>query len=268
MKKGKKLLTAAVAAVALVTVWTYYSLERELWTVTSDRIPAELDGLRITLITDVHGREFGEHNERLLEAVRASRPGLIAISGDLTDEFSDRSLLQPLLSGLTAIAPVYYVTGNHEWARDDTEELLAWIGSLGVTVLRNDYVLLGQGLVLAGAEDRNAYADQEQPAAFLTRIREEVGGDPYVVMLSHRNDAIGLWSHLEADLVLSGHGHGGIIRLPWVGGLLGVDREFFPDDEYGLYYQGRTVQAVSRGLGGARLWNRPHLPTLVLKRHP
>jgi len=99
----------------------------------------------------------------------------------------------------------------------------------------------------------------------LDGIRKAVPGDPYVIMLSHRNNQLDMWASREADLVLSGHGHGGVIRLPFVGGLLSVDRTLFPKDCEGLYTQGRTVLAVSRGLGGIRLWNRPHLPTIVLK---
>lgn len=268
MKKRKKLLTVTAAALLAATVWTYLSIHREDWTVVSPRIPAVFDGLRITLLTDIHGVELGPDNRRLAEAVQASRPDLIAISGDLADEYTDLSMLEPLLQQLTAIAPTYYVTGNHEWSREDTEELLAKIEACGVTVLRNDYVLLqrdNQQLVLAGAEDKNAYADMEQPNQLMDRIRQEVGGDPFVIMLSHRNDALTQWAALATDLVLAGHGHGGVIRLPLVGGLLGVNRELFPDDEEGLYTAGRTTLAVSRGVGGIRLWNRPHIPTIVLQ---
>ena len=110
-----------------------------------------------------------------------------------------------------------------------------------------------------------AYADMEQPADLTARIRQEVGGDPYMVMLYHRNDSLPLWTPLQPDLVLAGHGHGGVIRLPFIGAVLGVDRRLFPDNAEGLYQAGRTTLAVSRGLGGARLWNPPHLPTVVLQ---
>lgn len=266
--KKRKLFRYTLAALAAVTVWTYVSLDLEDWVVTSNRIPAAFDGLRITLLTDLHGTELGSDNRRLLDAVARSRPTLIAISGDLADERTDPAMLEPLLTGLVQLAPTYYVTGNHEWARDDTEDLLKQIAATGVTVLRNDYQILeqnGQQLVLAGADDPMAYADQETPAELTARIRQEVGGDPCIVMLSHRNDQLAQWAELEVDLVLSGHGHGGVVRLPLVGGLLGVDRELFPDDAEGLYRQGRTTLGVSRGLGGIRLWNRPHLPTVVLR---
>ena len=269
-KKVKRRLLAACIAV-LAAVYCGFHLDTEDWVVTSSRLPAAFDGLRLTLITDLHGSRFGDGSRTLLDAVTRSEPDLICISGDLADEHTDPAMLEPLLTGLCRIAPTCYVTGNHEWRRDDTEALLTQIEDAGVTVLRNDYVLLerqGQTLVLAGAEDPNGYADMETPEALMERIRQEVGGDPYIAMVYHRNDALDLWSSLDADLVLSGHGHGGVIRLPFVGGLLGVDRRFFPKNAEGLYTQGRTTLAVSRGLGFPRLWNRPHLPTVVLQAQP
>jgi predicted MPP superfamily phosphohydrolase len=85
-------------------------------------------------------------------------------------------------------------------------------------------------------------------------------------MLAHRNDMMTLWAPTKTDLVLAGHGHGGVIRLPYVGGLLSVNRTFFPKDAEGLRTQDRTTVAVTRGVGGVRLWNRPHIPTIVLKK--
>ena len=147
-------------------------------------------------------------------------------------------------------------------------ELIAKVTVICVVVALTALLLErdGQTIVLAGADDPNAYRDMDTPADLLTRIRAEVPGDPYVALLYHRNNSLSLWSSLQPDLVLAGHGHGGVIRLPLVGGLLGVDRQLFPKDCEGLYTTGRTTLAVSRGLGGVRLFNRPHLPTIVLKR--
>jgi len=267
-KKHKRSFAAAILVAVLTTVYCNCSLDPEDWVVTSDRLPHAFDGLRITLLTDLHGAQYGSNNEVLLQAVRNARPDLIAISGDLADEDTNRAMLDPLLTSLCSIAPTYYVTGNHEWVRDDTEDLLTQIAACGVTVLRNDYLPLerdGQTIILAGTEDPNAYEAMETPEHFVARIRQETAGDPYIAMLFHRNNMMKLWAELDVDLVLAGHGHGGVIKLPFVGGLLGVERQFFPKDCEGLYHQGRTTLAVSRGLGGIRLWNRPHLPTLVLQ---
>lgn len=270
-KQRKKYLLLTALLAAVTAVYCNYSLETQTWAVCSGRLPAAFGGLRIALLTDLHGAEFGVGNRRLLEAVKESKPSVIAICGDLADEHTKLQMLPPLLRGLTEIAPVYYVTGNHEWVREDTETVLRQIADCGVTVLRNEYAVLerdGQKLILAGTEDPNGYADMETPAQFMQRIRAEQGENAYVVMLYHRNDSIDLWSALGTDLVLAGHGHGGVIRLPFVGGLLGVNRRFFPKDCEGLYRQGRTTLAVSRGLGGLRLWNPPQLPVIELRSEP
>lgn len=265
---GKKLrrvaLPVAALCLAAVSLFCALSIHTEDWTVRSTRLPAAFDGLRITLLTDVHG---SKRTEPLLEAVAGSKPDLIALSGDLVDEFSDLSMLEPLLTGLTEIAPVYYVTGNHEWARKDTETVLKAIAACGVTVLRNEHLLLtreGQSIALVGIEDKNAYADMKTPA----QVMEQVPPEVFSLVLYHRNDSLDLWAGLDADVVLAGHGHGGLIRLPLVGGLLGVDRTLFPDDCEGLYEKNGTVLAVSRGAGGVRLWNRLHIPTIVLRTGP
>ena len=272
-RRRRRLLRTLLLCLVLLTAmaaflyWSNNSLQTDVYSFSSDRLPAAFDGFRIVQLTDLHGKVFGEDNRDLLQAVQAQEPDIIVVTGDLVDENCPLDREMPLMEGLCAIAPVYYVTGNHEWAAGYVPQLTHLLQEAGVTCLQNSFVPLQQGgsqIVLAGVEDPNGYRDMEQPARFLDRLRREVPGDPYVVMLCHRNNTLDLWASLEADLVLAGHGHGGVIRLPFVGGLLSVDRTLFPQDCEGLYTRGRTTLAVSRGLGGVRLWNRPHLPTLVL----
>ena len=267
MKKIFKRLVFLLAALVLLQIWCGQTIRQELWVVKSSQLPEAFEDLRITLLTDIHGKAFGKDSEKLIAAVAQAQPDLIAISGDIVDRYSTTDNLRSLLTGLVKLAPVFYVTGNHEWDRDDTEQVLKIIRDCGVSVLRNEFVTMkqdGQTMVIAGAEDPNGYADQMTPEELVEDVRGELG-DPYILMLYHRNDSLELWSQLGVDLVLAGHGHGGVIRLPVVGGLLGVDRKLFPKDCEGLYQNGRTTLAVSCGLAGVRLWNRPHLPTLILE---
>lgn len=265
------LLVAAI----LAGFWYFENnvIQPETLTVASDRLPASFSGLRVVELSDVHGKEFGQNSEKLLEAVRQAEPDLIAIDGDLADEYTDLTMLRPLAEGLAAIAPTYYVTGNHEWVMDDLGVMLEILKDAGVTVLRNEFVRLekgGESIVLAGADDPNGPYDQKTPQQLVTEIRAACGTDAYILMLYHRNDRLDLWAELGVDTVLTGHGHGGVIRLPYYGGLIGVDRDFFPDFSAGLYAQGSTTMVVSRGLGNSgvpfRLFNRPHLPVVILEK--
>ena len=130
-------------------------------------LPEAFSGLRIVQISDLHGRVFGKEHAALLDAVRAAKPDLIALTGDLADEDTPLPSLRPLLAGLTALAPVYYVTGNHEWviSRAVRQTLCDLLDGYGVIRLENDYRVLerdGQRLVIAGVDDPNGPADRSE----------------------------------------------------------------------------------------------------------
>lgn len=252
--------------------WQNCAIQTQQVTVRCETLPDAFDGLRIVEIADLHGREFGEGNARLLKEVAQAQPDLICIDGDLFGKSEDIPMLEPLLTGLCDIAPTFYVTGNHEWQVDGLQDILAQMEALGVTVLRNEYAIFkqdGAQFVIAGVNDPCGPYDQKTPAELVEEIRQEVGEDSFILMLAHRNDTITQWAQLGVDLVLTGHCHGGVVRLPFVGGVFGTDRELFPDYDAGLYREGNTQLYVSRGLGFSkvklRLFNRPHLPVLVLE---
>lgn len=256
-----------------VLLWNNLVLQTETIEVRIARLPPRFEGLRIACLADLHGREFEKDNHYLLASVRSQCPDLICISGDLFDEPKDLPMLKPLIEGLCAIAPTFYVTGNHEWQVENLALILRQMECYGVTVLRNEYVILqreNERLVIAGVDDPCGPYDQKTPQELVSEIRRAEGEDACIVMLAHRNDRIDLWAELGVDLVLSGHCHGGVVRLPLVGGVFGTNRELFPDYDAGLYEKERTQLFVSRGLGYTnvrfRLFNRPHLPLLILHK--
>ncbi len=262
---------AVLLAVLAFFYWQNFSIQTEEVPVESPALPAEFDGLRIVEIADLHGRQFGTENAALLRAVRKAKPDLICIDGDFFDENTDLSMLSPLLRGLVSIAPTYYVTGNHEWQVPQRGDIFAHMEQLGVQVLRNEYTLLTRGeasIVIAGVDDPCGPYDRKMPDELVAEIREAVGQEAYILMLAHRNDTLPMWSELGVQIVLTGHCHGGVVRLPFVGGVFGTERTLFPAYDAGLFRMEQTALYVSRGLGYSRvhlrLFNRPHLPLLVL----
>lgn len=251
-------------------LWQNFSLRVEQAEIPLASLPEGLSGLRILQISDLHGRIFGPEHQYLLRAAEEARPDLICITGDLFEAETELSSLEPLIRGLCRLAPVYYVTGNHEWQRRDLEHCLLLLEEWGAEVLRNEYCILeqnGSRLALLGVDDPCGPYDQKKPEVVMAELRQELGEDCFVLALDHRNDRLSLWQALGADLVLSGHCHGGVVRLPLVGGLIGPGRSWFPDYDAGLYRAGETQLYVSRGLGfPLRLFNRPQLPILVLIR--
>lgn len=264
-------LTALLAAGFLL--WGNCSLQTAETALVSPALPPAFDGLRIVELADLHGRVFGRGSRRLLAAVRRAEPDLICIDGDLFDEHTDLAMLPPLLRGLCAIAPVYYVTGNHEWRVPGLRGILAQMRACGVTVLQDDWRVLRRGedaLIVAGTDDPCGPAERKTPAELIADIRAEAGEAAFLLLLTHRNDQLPQWSALGVQAVLAGHCHGGVVRLPFVGGLFGTDRRLFPAWDAGLYRQGETVLYVSRGLGYTnvhfRLFNRPEVAVIVLRR--
>lgn len=264
-------LTALLAAGFLL--WGNCSLQTTETALVSPALPPAFDGLRIVELADLHGRVFGRGSRRLLAAVRRAEPDLICIDGDLFDERTDLAMLPPLLRGLCAIAPVYYVTGNHEWRVPGLRGILAQMRACGVTVLQDDWRVLRRGedaLIVAGTDDPCGPAERKTPAELIADIRAEAGEAAFLLLLAHRNDQLPQWSALGVQAVLAGHCHGGVVRLPFVGGLFGTDRRLFPAWDAGLYRQGETALYVSRGLGYTnvhfRLFNRPEVAVIVLRR--
>lgn len=270
-----RLLMLAVLIAALAAFYNYsnYTIEVEHAEFHSRRLPALFDGYRIVQISDLHGAEFGERNEKLLSEVKKAEPDCIVITGDLVDRFRgvDYDVTKQIATDLAAIAPSYFVTGNHEWAAGGVSELKALLKECGVTVLSNEYTELTVGddrIILAGIDDPNGYADQKTPEELAAELYA-AEGEPFWVLLAHRNNRFQeQYSLLGADLTISGHGHGGIIRLPFTDGLLSTDRTFFPTHTDGFYEDNGATVFVSRGLGNSgmtrRLFNRPELAVLTL----
>lgn len=268
-------LAALAAALVLFARWENTSLEVDRFDPAFSDLPAGFDGCRIVVLSDLHGAEFGEDNADLFETVAEQAPEYIFYLGDLEDKYRgpEPGFAETVAAGLSAIAPTYYVTGNHEWAIGDVPELKERLEAQGVTVLSNSFVTLernGDTVVLAGIDDPNGYADQKPPETVAAEVYAACG-DPFWMLLAHRNDHFEeQYSLLGADLVLSGHGHGGIIRLPFTDGLLSTDRTLFPSYTAGLYEANGSALFVTRGLGNSgpsfRLFNRPEVAVVTLHR--
>lgn len=269
---GRRIILALLILAALILFfrWQQNGIQTQTVEVTSAELPAAFDGLRIVHISDVHGKEFGTDNESLLKRVAQLQPDLIAVTGDLIDRESQLEMVRALAEGLAAIAPTYYVTGNHEWAVRRVPELKELLTDCGIRVLTNSYEIWekdGAALAIVGVDDPNGPADQKTGDV----LRGEIDAD-YTILLSHR-DTVEEYADWGYDLVLCGHGHGGIIRIPILDqGLLSTNRNWFPKYDGGLVpYESGNYCFVSRGLGSNtvpihafRLFNRPDLPLIIL----
>ncbi len=267
MKKGLKWLIAGTAVAVLATgycIWQNEDIGISRYTYTSNKITGELDGLKIVHISDLHNKEFGKNNSRLISLISSESPDLIIISGDLVDSrHTDIESALEFVSMAKDIAPVYYSTGNHE-ERLDKESyayLLSSLEEIGATVLENELVTVyknDESFVLFGLKDgtlemlENIYSDTEK----------------LKLLIAHRPQNLEAYNALGADLVFSGHAHGGQVRIPFIGGVLAPDQGFFPKLSEGVHTFDNTMMVISRGLGNSlcpiRVNNRPELVVITL----
>jgi len=274
-KKGSFGGFVLLLAAALLLYSLYYSnvpVMAEEYSLPFSNLPASFDGFRIAHLSDIHGSSYGENNQRLLSVLEEEAPRLIVITGDLVDEKHGPETVRTLLEQLTELAPVCYVTGNHEWAAGCVPELMELLDETGVTALRNEYISLTLGaerIVLAGVDDPNGYADQKRPETLLAEIRE-TEGEVFTILLNHRPDEPERHWDAGCDLVLAGHVHGGLVRLPKLGGLVAPGRVFLPPYTKGVYEAASGAKLlVSAGLAPVqslpRLFNPLHVPIAVLR---
>lgn len=276
--KGKLRLKRLSAALLLAGAVLYENTT--LQTSTYDfpvwNLPKEFEDYRIVQISDLHAREYGTEHCGLLEAVRRQQPDVILLTGDIAEVDKDTSKLAPLFSGLSDIAPTYFTTGNHEWsmAGAEREKLFSLLVQNHIEWLHSSYTVITRGtdkIVLAGVDDPNGPKTQKTPRQLVQQIREKEGEDVCIFVLYHRNTDLPMWSHLGVSGVFSGHVHGGIIRVPFVGGVFGTELDLFPQYDAGVFTMNKTTMLISRGLSGnrkmpLRIFNRPEIPTAVLKR--
>lgn len=275
-KKRKKLiLMAAVTVLTVWTVWGNVTVGTTHYTVECGRLPESFDHYRIAVISDVHNAQFGSDNHRLIDQVKKEKPDMIAITGDLVDSGrTDIETAGELVHQLTDIAPCYYVTGNHEaWIGDRYKELEKILTDESVVILHDRKIEIRKNnemIQIAGLDDPD-FTERDtsvQTAMLETKLGNMKLKNNFCLLLSHRPEAFDAYVAAEADLVLSGHAHGGQFRLPFIGGIAAPNQGFFPEYDAGIYSEENTTMIVSRGIGNSiipvRFNNRPEVVSVEL----
>lgn len=226
--------------------------------------PKLSEPIRIVQLTDLHNSEFGKGNRRLIRKVAEQEPDLILLTGDMLNQYEERTDVPVnLIRELSQIAPVYASYGNHEQQHEKNygTDLRAIFTEAGATVLEYGWVdmeIKGQelriggiyGYCMAGYYLRTKEAE-EQEVAFLDEFCDT---ERTKLLLCHMPVAwikYGSLDYWDIDLVFAGHAHGGQVRIPWVGGLYAPDQGWFPGWCEGLFYSkdGEHTLVLSRGLG-------------------
>lgn len=274
--RGRGCLTALIilaliaAAAAFLIKDSREDLEISRYEVNSKKLPESFDGFKIVQLSDLHGAEFGEDGMGLVEKVKELEPDMIALTGDFVTDEGDLAAVEKLAARLVKLCPVYFVSGNHEFGSGLAIKVRNILERAGVKYLSNEYLTINRGedeILLGGVEDPLAYADMLSPDELAQKMND-AAPDAFKILLGHRNYWMTEYPELPVDLIFCGHAHGGLIRIPGVGGLIGTDRRLFPDFDAGQFNNGRYTLIVSRGLGNSvpipRVFNRPEIVCVEL----
>lgn len=278
------ILTAAVMIWLLIVI---FRDSRRFVTVTY-RIssPVVKRSCRIVMLSDLHNKEYGADNSRLIQAIRECRPDMILVAGDMftaNEEKNSYNVPVKLLKQLTPDYPVYYGMGNHEYrvrmyreAYGDTfDRYMEELKQAGVQTLENERIYLpGYNMEICGLEIERCYykrfhhtvMDEQYLDGLLGKSRM----DCMEILIAHNPDYFENYTAWGADLILSGHVHGGVVRLPVLGGVISPSVHLFPKYDGGSYQAGEKTMILGRGLGmhtiPVRVFNPGELVVIDVER--
>lgn len=265
---------AAAAVISAVICWG--SLKTTQYEVAVENLNSEI---KAVVISDLHGREYGENNENLIQLIAGQKPDVIFADGDMISRDAKEKDVEEfvsLLDKLLKIAPVFYSTGNHEvdYMEEHGEALLDRIAETGATVLYDNFAeteIAGNTIRIGGTSGH--YRDINWTEQLDYAMQEEIGStDVPAIVLMHmpenmvKDSARERWN---ADLYISGHTHGGVWRLPLVGGVIAPTQGLFPEYDQGQFLvDGRLNLIISSGLSGygwiPRVFNKPEICVITL----
>lgn len=243
------------------------------YTYAHSEIPASFTGYRILMVSDMHEAPFAD---QIISHIKHLEPDMIVFTGDMA-QLPDKSIRETSkIAKAVKNIPMYGVTGNHETQSDSYDEIIATMWGHNIIPLDNDSVCIekdGESFLLLGIKDPGS---NEVSKDELEKIRADIerqfpDGPCFSILLSHRADLYPEIKDTSADLTLSGHIHGGVMRLPIVGGVVGKSGNWFPDYEYGVYKDKNGADMIVSGgcdknPEKKRYFNPPEIVLITLKR--
>lgn len=277
---GFKKVSTSIILLSIIIISFFYWQNNDIVTtninIENSKIPNSFDKFKILQVSDLHNKEFGKKQEKLLKLTKEVNPNIIVVTGDAID--SRRTNMKIPIEYLSQVAktyPTYYVTGNHERRINDYNEFEKMLIKSRVKVLNNQYENIKIGneeISLIGMKDISFIKSKNKNIEYLNilnNIKKETNNN-FTILLSHRPDIIDVYSKSNVDLVFTGHAHGGQIRLPFTDGLFAPNQGLFPKYTSGKFKKYNTDMIVSRGLGNSlfpfRIFNRPELIVTTLNK--
>lgn len=282
------LLAICVCFIILLSCITNELLAIVPYEIASRKLPEEFHNCKIVMLSDLHNHSFGNHNQRLYKKIEKINPDYIMLAGDMIvkSDGGKNSAALTLLEALSRKYPIYYSPGNHEkklsnpHAKGSKEfsAFLSQIKKLGIHYLENETEILTRGkakLYVSGLSIEEKYFEKfyHKPTMnsnYLNELLGQIKGNQYQILLAHSPNYFKEYAQWGADLVFSGHNHGGIVIFPFIGGAIGTDFRLFPKFDFGKFEDKTTTMILSKGLAmhtiKLRIFNRPEITAVTLKK--
>lgn len=279
IKKRRKFLFKAILFIGIIIFFYLQNnlIEISELTIANNAVPHSFKDYKILHISDLHNKSFGIKQQKIIRKIEQIHPDIIVITGDLIDSGKpDTDAAMELIAQAVTIAPIYYVSGNHEAWSGSYNNLKSDLINCGVTVLDNECTevlkdtdsihIIGLSDPSFGQNNWMEKTDDDQSQTLLHTLANRC--PDFTILLSHRPDLFDIYSTADVDLIFSGHAHGGQFRFPFIGGIFAPDQGIFPDLTEGIHTKNHSSMIISRGLGNSviplRLFNRPELVVVTL----
>jgi predicted MPP superfamily phosphohydrolase len=272
------IIVAIVLLLGVFFYWQNNSIEVSRYDYSNSKVPSDFVGFKIVHISDLHNKMFGKNQVKLLSEVESLSPNIIVITGDLIDRRKfDLEKAMCFIDGAMKIAPIYYVSGNHEAWSGNYSDIRRNLVASGVTVLDDESVeiTINDGSIeLLGLSDPGFYNGSITKDMNVDNVDVYLNGwseaDGFKILLSHRPELFELYCDNNIDLTFAGHAHGGQFRIPFIGAIFAPDQGFLPEFTSGGYAKDSSTMFVSRGLGNSiipiRIFNRPEIIAVTLNQ--
>lgn len=276
-KKTKIILISLMIFLSIFVFWVVYgniNIQVNELTIKNENLPDDFSGYKIAHISDLHNTEFGNDNNRLLTLIKYSCPDIIVVTGDIVDSRKTNvQIARDFINNASKIAPVYYVTGNHEARVSEENRIDNVTLDENITILHNEDVLIQKGeseIQIIGIDDPDYVSATHSEDYMNYELEKFSNSKHFKILLSHRPELFGAYVSNNIDVVFSGHAHGGQFRLPFVGGIIAPHQGLFPEYDSGLYTKDNTNLIVSCGLGNSifpfRINNPPEIIIVTLRQ--
>ena len=244
----------AISAILLVIngIYCNNTLEVINYRLTSDKLETKL---HFVVIADQHNKEFGENNSELVAKIKEQNPDFIAVCGDMVTRYiTDDSVMKAFLSQASQIAPTYCVLGNHERDLSDRIDFAAEYNGTGAVLLDNESIRFekdGESVLIGGLSANPDIEDNVEERDFLENFKE-LSASSYSILLNHQPEYVeNITDGSSVDLVLCGHTHGGLVRIPFIGGVIAPNQGLFPKYDKGEFDFDDTKMIITSGLSNS-----------------